>query len=314
VNDLAPVDPWRGFFFLFDHPSGSMLSCLSLRLGPVRCWVGVTASMLVLLLVMATLPGCATTRRLQPEPTSAGSTAAAAAQDDAGADADQDAATTAAAPAAPTEVLWANGRWRAQTLPGKKPTAYEPVQLDGRACLHASSRSSASMLRRKLDVAPGELGRLTFSWRVPALIEHADLTRRDGEDAPVRVVLAFDGDHAELDLRTRAMFDLGEMLTGERPPYATLMYVWENRQPRESLILNPRTDRIRKIVVESGRANLGRWLSYERDVVADYQRAYGKPPGRLIGIAVMTDSDNTESETEAHYGDLSLLSVRGLAL
>jgi hypothetical protein len=209
---------------------------------------------------------------------------------------------------------WAAGQWTEQTLPGKRLTVYEPVLFEGRRCLHAKAQSSASLLRRKLVVEPGELGQLKFSWRVPALIEAADLTRREGEDSPVRVVLAFDGDHAELDLRTRAMFDLGEVITGERPPYATLMYVWENRQARESVILNPRSDRIRKIVVESGAANLGRWLSYERDVVADYRRAFGRAPGRLIGIAVMTDSDNTDSDTEALYGDLSLLSRRGMPL
>jgi hypothetical protein len=206
------------------------------------------------------------------------------------------------------------GGWGEQTLPGKKLTHYQVVQFEGRACLHARADSSASLLRRKVSVEPGELGQLKFSWHVPALIERADLTRREGEDAPVRVVLAFDGDHDRLDLRTRAMFDLGELLTGERPPFATLMYVWENRQPRETLINNPRTDRIRKIVVESGGTNLGRWLTYERDVVADYRRAFGEAPGRLIGIAVMTDSDNTQSSTEAHYGDLTLLSAIGKPL
>ncbi|MFM2066016.1 MAG: hypothetical protein RLZZ584_925 [Pseudomonadota bacterium] len=215
---------------------------------------------------------------------------------------------------APDPARWSSAGWGEQTLPGKRLTHYQSVQFDGRACLHARAESSASMLRRKLMVDPVELGRLKFSWHVPALIADADLTRREGEDSPVRVVLAFDGNHDELDLRTRAMFDLGEMLTGERPPYATLMYVWENRQPRESLIHNPRTDRIRKIVVESGAGNLGRWLSYERDVAADYQRAFGKAPGRLIGIAVMTDSDNTASTTEAHYGELSLLSAQGRPL
>lgn len=206
------------------------------------------------------------------------------------------------------------GGWGEQTLPGKRRTQYTPVQFEGRTCLYAHAESSASLLRRKVRVEPGELGHLKFSWHVPALIAAADLTRREGEDAPVRVVLAFDGDHDRLDPRTRAMFDLGEVLSGERPPFTTLMYVWENRQPRETLINNPRTDRIRKIVVESGGTNLGRWLSYERDVVADYRRAFGEAPGRLIGIAVMTDSDNTGSDTEAHYGDLTLLSALGRPL
>ena len=45
---------------------------------------------------------------------------------------------------------------------------------------------------------------------------------------------------------------LAEALTGERPPYATLVYVWDATAPVGTVIINPRSDRIRKIVVDSG--------------------------------------------------------------
>jgi hypothetical protein len=41
-------------------------------------------------------------------------------------------------------------------------------------------------------------------------------------------------------------------------------------------------------------------------VVADFRAAYGEDPGELIGIAVMTDSDNTGTEAEAFYGPIEL--------
>lgn len=268
-------------------------SCLPSPLSrPMSRRLGLLACMSALWL----LTGCAALR-------SAGSSSA---------EADVDEATVPVA--LPKAAVWAGHRWTEQGIPGKRSTQYQVAELDGRPCLHARSEASASMLRRKLTVDPTQLGKVSFSWRVPALIADADLTQRDGEDSPVRVVLAFDGNHDELDLRTRTMFDLGEMLTGERPPYATLMYVWENRRPAESVILNPRTDRIRKIVVESGADHLGRWLNYERDLVADYRRAFGKDPGRLIGVAIMTDSDNTDSRAEAWYGDITLKSAVGQPL
>jgi hypothetical protein len=40
---------------------------------------------------------------------------------------------------------------------------------------------------------------------------------------------------------------------------------------------------------------------------ADYKRAYGEVPGDLIGIALLTDTDNTKSETRAFYGDIELI-------
>jgi hypothetical protein len=85
-------------------------------------------------------------------------------------------------------------------------------------------------------------------------------------------------------------------------PYATLMYVWCNRREPGTVIRNPRTERIRKLVVESGPRRLNRWLEYERDIRADYERAFGEKPGALVGIAIMTDSDNTRSRAQAWYG------------
>ncbi len=86
------------------------------------------------------------------------------------------------------------------------------------------------------------------------------------------------------------------------------MYVWCNRREPGSVIVNPRSDRIRKLVVESGRGHLNRWMDYERDVRSDYEKVFGEAPGALIGIAIMTDSDNTRSTAEAWYGPIRLQS------
>jgi hypothetical protein len=215
---------------------------------------------------------------------------------------------------APLANPW-SGPWTAHPLPGKRATAYATLWLSDRGhVVQAASQSSASMLRRQVSVTPEELHRLHFSWQVPALIATANLTETVGEDSPVRIVLAFDGDHARLSARNQALFDLAAAVSGERPPYATLMYVWENRAVPDSVIVNPRTDRIRKVVVESGPSRLGRWLDYERDVAADFRRAFGEEPGRLIGIALMTDSDNTQSKASALYGEPFLLTRSGQRL
>ena len=91
-------------------------------------------------------------------------------------------------------------------------------------------------------------------------------------------------------------------LTGEPLPYATLMYVWCNDCPAESVIVNPRTDRIRKLAVESGADRVGQWLNYRRDIRADFKKVFGEEPGALLGLAIMTDTDNTRSTTRAWYG------------
>ncbi len=212
-------------------------------------------------------------------------------------------AATPAGPAAPPlSGDHAAAPWHEVALPGKRATRYARSRKDGRTVVHARADASASMWRCHARIPPAELGLLRFSWRVDALNAQASVTDVEREDAVARLVLAFDGDRARLSPRTRAIFDLARSLTGESPPFATLMYVWETAEPVGTAIVNPRTDRIRKLVVDSGPAHLGSWREHRRDVAADYLQVYGEPPGALIGVALMTDSDNTRSRAEAWYG------------
>ncbi|RZI70092.1 MAG: DUF3047 domain-containing protein, partial [Rubrivivax sp.] len=192
--------------------------------------------------------------------------------------------------------------WNHFKLPGKTPSQFSYTRQDGRDVMAVLSAASASMMRREVRVSPADLHAVRFSWKVPALIAGADMTQREFDDSPVRVVLAFEGDRSKLSPRNAMLSELSRALTGEEMPYATLMYVWANEGEAGRLIVNPRTDRIRKLVVESGSAHLGQWRDYERDVRADFERAFGEPPGALVGIGIMTDSDNTRGKASAWYG------------
>jgi hypothetical protein len=197
--------------------------------------------------------------------------------------------------------------WQHFNLPGKTPTTFNFARHKGRHAIEASAASSASMLRHRVRVETGDLGKIHFSWNVPGLIDRADMAVRELDDSPVRVVLVFDGDRSGFSLKNTMLSELSLAMTGEPLPYATLMYVWCNTRPVDSVIVNPRTDRIRKIVAESGSHGLGRWLDYTRDVRGDFERAFGEPPGALLGVGIMTDSDNTRSNALAWYGGVELL-------
>lgn len=198
-------------------------------------------------------------------------------------------------------------QWQAMRLPGKLLTAYRVAQQGPRDALLAEAASSASMLRQALHIPPGQLGALQFDWRVDQLIAGADMRQRDAEDSPVRLILVFEGDRQRFSTQNQVLSELTLSLTGEPLPYATLMYVWCNDCPAESVIVNPRTDRIRKLAVESGAGRLRQWLRYHRDIHADFEKAFGEPPGTLLGMAIMTDTDNTRSTTRAWYGAIRLL-------
>jgi hypothetical protein len=195
--------------------------------------------------------------------------------------------------------------WQHYKLPGKQPSHFSYVRKDGRDAMSATSTSSASMVRQVLRIEPADLSSVRFSWKVPDLIAQADMALREADDSPVRIVLAFEGDRGKLSSKNAMLSELALALTGEEMPYATLMYVWCNTRKPGSVIVNPRTDRIRKIVVESGAAKLRQWVDYERNIRADYQKAFGEAPGALVGIGIMTDSDNTRSSTQAWYGPVT---------
>jgi Protein of unknown function (DUF3047) len=208
------------------------------------------------------------------------------------------------------QLLWSQDKqWQNHNLPGKKRTRYSKVQIDGRDAVLAVANSSVSMLRNKIRLNAGDLQQVKFSWKVPQLIDSADLALRDTDDSPVRIVLAFEGDRSNWSSKNTMLSELSRTFTGEELPYATLMYVWSNQLALGTVIHNPRTDRIRKIVVESGRKNLGQWLDYERDIKADFQRAFGEAPGALVGLALITDTDNTRSQSKAYYGPVSVNSA-----
>lgn len=196
--------------------------------------------------------------------------------------------------------------WTEFPLPGKRTTRYTSLVLDGRPVVHAAADAAASVLRRRVRLEPEELGKVRFSWRVAELIAAADLNDQDSSDSPVRLILAFEGDHARLSLRNRVTFELAHAVTGEQPPFATLMYVWDNKAAPETVIYSGRTDRIRKIVLESGGERLGTWRHYERDIAADFRKTFGEDPGALVSVGLMTDADNTRARAEAWYGEVRL--------
>jgi hypothetical protein len=198
-------------------------------------------------------------------------------------------------------------KWESVKIPGKLATEYSLVRLNNRNKLKANAQASASMLRQDLHIEPERLNALSFSWQIQELIADADMSQRETEDSPVRLVLAFDGDRSQFSAKNAMLSELSHAVSGKPMPYATLMYVWCNHRPVNSVIHNPRTDRIRKIVIESGPQRVNQLISYQRNIKADFEKAFGEAPGALIGIAIMTDTDNTRSHAQAWYGPISLL-------
>ncbi len=188
----------------------------------------------------------------------------------------------------------------------KKLTEYALTSEQGQKVLHARAVSASSGLMQKLDIDPMQESQLSWQWRISRLVESADNHDRTREDSPARIILGFDGNKDDLSFADQIMFETARLLTGREVPYATLMYIRGRKAPVDTVISNTRSGRIKMIVVASGNDGVGEWRTFSRDIVADYERAFGEKPGRLIGIGVLTDTDNTGETVETWYGDIKL--------
>ena len=131
-----------------------------------------------------------------------------------------------------------------------------------------------------------------------------------GDDYAARIYVLFDYDAGRLSLIDRLKMQLAQSLHGAQIPTAALNYVWDNRYPVGTIQPNAYTDRARLVVVESGSANAGQWVTETRDVAQDFRAAFGEDPPDVIGIALATDTDNTGETATAWYGDIEFLPPR----
>ena len=191
--------------------------------------------------------------------------------------------------------------------PHKKNTAYRLENYQGKTVLSANSKRSASGLAVKLRPQPASDLWLEWEWKAIDKIPNADNAIRYTDDAPLRILVAFDGNKSKLTLKELLTFEVAGMLSGREMPYATLMYIWAGNSPLDSVIENTFTSRVKMIAVDSGWQHTGQWRKHARDLTADYRTAFGEEPGDVIGVALLTDTDNTKSQVKALYGDIELV-------
>ena len=191
--------------------------------------------------------------------------------------------------------------------PYKKNTVYRLENYQGRTVLAANSKTSASGLAVKLRPRSAQNLWLQWEWKAVGAMPQADNADSQRDDAPLRLLVAFDGNKSRLSLKEKLTFEMANLISGQEMPYATVMYIWSGKNTANTILNNAHTSRVKMIVVDSGWDNLGEWRKHERDLAADYKLAYGETPGNVIGIALLTDTDNTKSEVRALYGDIELL-------
>lgn len=184
---------------------------------------------------------------------------------------------------------------------------YQLTDDNGEQVVKATTDNSASGLIARVSVEPGDSLILRWRWKVSNVYEQGNARKKEGDDYPARIYVAFEFEPDEAGFFERAKRKTVEVVFGEELPGNALNYIWANRLPVGEIVANPFTDTTMMVAVNSGTANTGEWVTVERDIVADYRKAFDREPPKLVGVAIMSDSDNTGASATAWYGDVSLV-------
>lgn len=201
------------------------------------------------------------------------------------------------------EAPWREVNLPQQTLPR---TRHVPARIDGRAALWVEVAGSYGNLVQAFD-PPQPVLRLRRSWRLEQANPRADLTRKAGDDGPVRVCASFAMPIDLVPFFERQLLRLARSRSGENLPAATICYVWDHALPVGTLGHNAYIGRVRFIVLRSGSDALATWFDETRDLAADFRRAFGSESATLPPLQALIaagDGDNTGGSSRAALADL----------
>ena len=181
--------------------------------------------------------------------------------------------------------------WKEKIFHGR--VLYAVTPRDPAGYLTGKSQKTSSGLFYLIKFSPKKYPYLSWRWKVdqfPSKSRENDRSRKswiERDDYAVRFYVIFP---AMIFTNTRC-----------------LEYVWSEDLPQGTILTSPFFKNIKLVVLESGKEKIGEWVEEERNIFEDYKAAFGRfPSGGVGAIALMTDSDNTQSSAEGGYSDIKV--------
>jgi hypothetical protein len=85
-----------------------------------------------------------------------------------------------------------------------------------------------------------------------------------------------------------------------------LKYAWSSSLPVGTVTKSPHHAGTKVFIIRSGPADIGNWISEQRNIVDDYRTAFASDPPAVVGVAIQTDSDDTKTSASADFADIIL--------
>lgn len=180
--------------------------------------------------------------------------------------------------------------WREFSFNRKSEYKIEPNEY-GEKALHAKSRDAYSTIFKIMNISVDTRPILSWQWRAvkfPSGKKRTRLGAPDENDFAIRVCAVFTKNN----------------------PFASdvIQYVWDDYFPEETVDKSPYKKSVRIIVAQSGQPDpKNYWTTENRDVVKDYERVFGKKPDNdLRAISIISNSDDTHTESEAYIRNIEI--------
>jgi Protein of unknown function (DUF3047) len=154
--------------------------------------------------------------------------------------------------------------------------------------LHMKSRDEHSTIARDITgkVNLKETPILKWTWKSTILPTGGDLRRKETTDMAAQIYIVWPR-FPEL-IRSRI-----------------IGYVWDAKTPAQSIVKSQKTGTVTFVVLRSGSADLGKWLTEQRNIAEDYAKIFGESPNNPRAITISIDSNDTHSVAESFIGPIA---------
>ena len=176
--------------------------------------------------------------------------------------------------------------WQGQSW-GSPKYEFAVVDNDGHRVLHLRSQGEGSTISKdikgKVDLKQTPI--LEWSWKAVVLPKGGDSRRKATDDQAAQLYVAW----------PRFPEAVRSRIIG---------YVWDTTAPLGLVVPSEKTWTVTYIIVRSGTADLGRWVTERRNVVEDFRRIYGEAPEAPGAVSIAIDSNDTTSSAESFMGSI----------
>lgn len=176
--------------------------------------------------------------------------------------------------------------WKGQSW-GSPKYDFAVVDNDGKRVLHLKSRSEGSTIAKELKGKVDLKGTpiLEWSWRVVTLPTGGNSCKKSTDDQAAQVYVAW----------RRFPEALRSRVVG---------YVWDSTAPVGTICKSEKTSTVTYVVLRSGPAQLGTWVTESRNVGEDFRKIYGEEPDNPDAVSISIDSNDTHSVAESFVGPI----------